>query len=99
MFTSRTSHSADRLPQLSGIAESELKYLEPNSLEPNRLEFSHQEEPSTPFRERDEQVLTELFHQEDIEAIEQDIACNLLWRCPEPCWEDDPFEFLQEFLY
>lgn len=51
-----------------------------------------------PLRQRDEQVLTELFLQEGIEAIEEDIACNLLCRHPEPCWEDDPFEFLREYL-
>jgi len=51
-----------------------------------------------PLRQRDEQVLIELFRQEGIEAIEADIACNLLCRCPEPCWEDDPFEFLREYL-
>jgi hypothetical protein len=51
-----------------------------------------------PLRQRDEQVLTELFRQEGIEAIEEDIVCNLLSRYPEPCWEDDPFEFLKEYL-
>ncbi|MBW4661905.1 MAG: hypothetical protein KME15_24840 [Drouetiella hepatica Uher 2000/2452] len=51
-----------------------------------------------PLRQRDEQILTELFRQEGIEAIEEDIACNLLCRHPEPCWEDDPFEFLREYL-
>ena len=51
-----------------------------------------------PLRQRDEQVLIELFRQEGIEAIEEDIVCNLLCRHPEPCWEDDPFEFLREYL-
>lgn len=60
--------------------------------------FSDSTDSSTPFRQRDQQVMIELFHQEGIEAIEEDIVCNLLWRCPEPCWEDDPFEFLQEYL-
>jgi hypothetical protein len=55
-------------------------------------------DPLMPLRQRDEQVLMDLFKQEDIEAIEADIAINLLWRCPEPCWEDNPFEFLREYL-
>ncbi|MBD3880150.1 hypothetical protein IFO70_00110 [Phormidium tenue FACHB-886] len=54
--------------------------------------------PLMPLRERDKQVLIELFMQEGIEAIEEDIAYNLLIRCPEPCWEDDSFEFLRDYL-
>jgi hypothetical protein len=92
MFT-RANPSTDPLSSRSGIAESDFHHVSLNHLEPDSPA-----ELSTPFRKRDEQVLTELFHQEGIEAIEQDIACNLLWRCPEPCWEDDPFEFLQDFL-
>lgn len=53
---------------------------------------------SIPLRGRDLHVLTELFNQNEIEAIESDILQNLDWRCPEPCWEDDPFEFLREYL-
>lgn len=51
-----------------------------------------------PLRGQDLQILKELFNQEGIEAIESDILENLEWRCPEPCWEDDPFEFLREYL-
>ncbi|WP_206602969.1 hypothetical protein [Leptolyngbya ohadii] len=51
-----------------------------------------------PLRGRDLQVLKELFNQDDIEAIASDILENLGWRCPEPCWEDDPFDFLREYL-
>lgn len=51
----------------------------------------------TPLRERDLQVLVDLFTQEEIESIEADILQNLLWRCPEPCW-DDELDFLKEYL-
>lgn len=51
-----------------------------------------------PLRDRDLAVLAELFKQDQIEEIEADILYNLLQRCPEPCWEDDPMEFLKEFL-
>lgn len=54
--------------------------------------------PLMPLRDRDNKVLIELFTHDSIEAIEADIQKNLLWRCPEPCWEDDPFDFLREFL-
>lgn len=51
-----------------------------------------------PLRDRDMKELKALFTDREIEAIETDIMNNLLWRFPEPCWEDDPFEFLQEYL-
>lgn len=54
--------------------------------------------PLLPLRDRDEHVLIELFDQEGIEAIEEDIVRNLLIRCPEPCWEDDSLEFLRDYL-
>ncbi len=52
----------------------------------------------TSLRERDWKVLTELFDRHDSEEIEADINTNLLFMIPEPCWEDDPFDFLREYL-
>ncbi|NJR66899.1 MAG: hypothetical protein HC772_18855 [Leptolyngbyaceae cyanobacterium CRU_2_3] len=94
MFTSsRADYSVDlNIPLPLGIRESKLSSPELNGFEHLYIE------QATPFRKRDEQVMIDLFRQEGIEAIEQDIAYNLLWRCPEPCWEDDPFEFLRDFL-
>ncbi|HEY9859796.1 MAG TPA: hypothetical protein V6D16_09835, partial [Candidatus Obscuribacterales bacterium] len=54
--------------------------------------------PLAPMRERDLTALGGLFEREDIHDIETDIIRNLLTRWPEPCWDDEPFEFLQEFL-
>jgi hypothetical protein len=68
------------------------------SLGAHNAEASSTETPLLPLRDRDKQVLLELFNQEGIEAIEQDIICNLLIRCPEPCWEDDSLEFLRDYL-
>lgn len=51
-----------------------------------------------PLRERDMKVLAEMFRQDAIEEIEADIIHLLLKIYPEPCWEDDPFDFLQEYL-
>jgi hypothetical protein len=52
----------------------------------------------TSLRERDWKVLIELFDRQDSEDIEADINSNLLLMIPEPCWEDDPFDFLREYL-
>jgi hypothetical protein len=52
----------------------------------------------TSLRERDLTALIELFDRDDGDEIETDIHANLLWLIPEPCWEDDPFDFLREYL-
>ncbi|MDJ0733424.1 MAG: hypothetical protein QNJ47_04935 [Nostocaceae cyanobacterium] len=51
-----------------------------------------------PLKNRDWKVLVELFERADIEEIEANIHSNLLMMIPEPCWEDDPFDFLSEYL-
>lgn len=52
----------------------------------------------TSLRERDWTALIELFYREDSDEIEADINRSLFWLIPEPCWEDDPFDFLREYL-
>ncbi|MBW4560882.1 MAG: hypothetical protein KME32_06920 [Mojavia pulchra JT2-VF2] len=52
----------------------------------------------TSIAERDWKAMTELFDREDGDEIEADIHTNLLLMTPEPCWGDDPFEFLREYL-
>lgn len=54
--------------------------------------------PLAPLRERDEIALAAWFQREDIHEIETDIAAHLLKLLPEPCWEDNPLDFLKEFL-
>lgn len=55
--------------------------------------------PSLPsLRDRDWIALRELFDRDDGDEIEADIHTNLFWLIPEPCWEDDPFDFLREYL-
>lgn len=50
------------------------------------------------LRERDWEALLSLFDREDGDEIENEITSKLVWLVPEPCWEDNPFEFLSEFL-
>nr|WP_225225910.1 hypothetical protein [Komarekiella delphini-convector] len=52
----------------------------------------------TSLKDRDWKALTDLFDRDDGDEIEADINSNLLWLTPEPCWEDDPFDFLREYL-
>lgn len=54
--------------------------------------------PLAPLRERDLKALDSLFDRPDMAAIEFDIKQRLLHLFPEPCWEEDVFEFLKDFL-
>lgn len=51
-----------------------------------------------PLREKDAKALDAFFERDDAEEIEAEINRKLLLIWPEPCWEDDPLDFLQEYL-
>ncbi|WP_448563061.1 hypothetical protein [Trichothermofontia sp.] len=51
-----------------------------------------------PLKDRDIKALDTLFHCDGIEEAAADVSQVLLTLFPEPCWEDDPFEFLREYL-
>ncbi|ESA38231.1 hypothetical protein N836_32910 [Leptolyngbya sp. Heron Island J] len=53
-------------------------------------------EPLAPLRQRDEQALEDIFDDIEVEDILTDVCIRLRQLHPEPCWEDDPFDFLQE---
>lgn len=55
-------------------------------------------EPLAPLRQRDEQALEELFDDSQVEEMMTDIHLRLKQLCPEPCWEDDPFDFLAGYV-
>jgi len=54
--------------------------------------------PLSPLRSRDITALKELFDREDVEELAADVTARLLLLYPEPCWEDDMFSFLREYL-
>ncbi len=54
--------------------------------------------PLSPLRARDLAALSALFLTDKMSTIEADIAQLLIRLQPEPCWEDDPFNSLQDFL-
>lgn len=54
--------------------------------------------PLMPLRTRDLAVLEDLFQQEKIDEVEAEILRILFFLHPEPCWEDDPLDFLKEYL-
>lgn len=54
--------------------------------------------PIMPLRERDIEALSGYFDHDHIQEIEADVIRNLLIRWPEPCWEDEPLDFLRDYL-
>jgi len=52
----------------------------------------------SPLRDRDHEALSGMFKRDDIAEIEADVTYCLARLLPEPCWEDNPFDFLKEFL-
>ncbi|MFM7406889.1 MAG: hypothetical protein ACKO3K_09565 [Cuspidothrix sp.] len=63
----------------------------PNNLQVNFSCFNS-------LRDRDWEALISLFDRDDGDEIEKEINSKLVMLVPEPCWEDNPFEFLREFL-
>ncbi|MGF1569648.1 MAG: hypothetical protein ACFCVD_16530 [Nodosilinea sp.] len=55
--------------------------------------------PLAPLRARDTQALVDIFADPQMAAIEADVLSRLRFLVPEPIWEVEPFEFLEEFLH
>ncbi|MEM0979783.1 MAG: hypothetical protein AAGH78_05860 [Cyanobacteria bacterium P01_H01_bin.58] len=54
--------------------------------------------PLAPLRQQDSQALGELFEAEHIQEITLDVHRYLARMYPEPCWEDEPYEFLHGYV-
>jgi len=54
--------------------------------------------PLAPLRERDAAALEEFFDHDRIQEVTLDIHRYLARMYPEPCWEDEPYEFLQGYV-
>jgi len=62
----------------------------------NSLEVSHAS-PLAPLRRRDSHALDDLFKHDRLQEITLDVHRYLARTYPEPCWEDDPYEFLNGY--
>lgn len=58
----------------------------------------HHASPLAPLRPRDSQALDSLFDSDRIQEITLDIHQYLARIYPEPCWEDEPYEFLRGYI-
>lgn len=54
--------------------------------------------PLAPLRQRDSHALNEIFEIEHIQEITLDVHRYLARIYPEPCWEDEPYEFLHGYV-
>ncbi len=61
-------------------------------------EASQNAAPLIPLEERDWKELALLFDRHDSDEIEADVISKLNMLCPEPSWDEDPYEFLSEYL-
>lgn len=92
----RSTPQLARSSQRVAVVSSVTAYASPQT--PTIEKMSFHAAPLSPLRERDDQALAALFVRDDIRELEADIDHQLLRLFPEPCWEDELFEFLQEFL-
>ena len=58
----------------------------------------HHASPLAPLRQRDASALNDFFEDDRIQDIALDIHRYLARTYPEPCWEDEPFEFLNGYI-
>ena len=54
--------------------------------------------PLSPLRMQDIQELAVFFDGDDMPSLEEDMLNMLARLLPEPCWEDNPFDFLGDFI-
>jgi len=70
----------------------------PGFWQEHQLEVSSYSAQLMPLRERDTAAMDELFEREDVDEIAAEVNQKLLWLYPEPCWEEEPLDFLQDYL-
>ncbi|MBF2067113.1 MAG: hypothetical protein IGS39_22265 [Calothrix sp. C42_A2020_038] len=54
--------------------------------------------PLTSLKDRDWKELASLFDRHDSDEIEADVISKLNMLHPEPSWDEDPYDFLREYL-
>ncbi|NEQ96136.1 MAG: hypothetical protein F6K30_05345 [Cyanothece sp. SIO2G6] len=73
-------------------------YLEPLGNIPRKGLNSGFAPPIVPMHQRDRTILVDLFEREDMSDIHTDIKSQLGKLITEPCWDDDPYGFLSDYL-
>jgi len=98
-FSSKVAASKAYRPSITSLLPEPNATQAPKALANSKsYEVGHYAAPLMSLHDRDINALTGLFEREDINEIEADIQKILHWLWPEPCWEEDPFDFLHEYL-
>jgi len=95
-FSSQTAHKISRSHSLQKLHQTDTQASKTTEKEYSQI-VSHAA-PLSSLRERDLQALAEMFEPEDAAQVEAELAGYLNLMCPEPCWEEDPFDFLRDYL-
>jgi hypothetical protein len=94
----RESLAALRQVALKGAIQKE-KQRSPDWYELSELgQSTSYAAPLSPLRMQDIQELAVFFDGDDMPSLEEDLLNMLDRLLPEPCWEDDPFDFLGDFI-
>lgn len=92
-LTYRRSLKAPSLKSTKGVLPERKQVLRTSK----SLTVSHAS-PLAPLRSRDRSALDELFERDDLPEISLDIHRCLARIYPEPCWDDNPHDFLHDFI-
>lgn len=95
-FSSQAAYKISRSPALRKLHQTDTQLSKTTEKEYSQV-VSHAA-PLSSLRERDLQALAEMFEPEDAAEVEAELARYLNLMCPEPCWEEDPFDFLRDYL-
>jgi hypothetical protein len=79
-----------------GLSNGGLPSLKAESTSPS-LDVYHAS-PLAPLRQRDSQALENFFDSDRIQDVALDIHRYLARMYPEPCWEDEPYDFLRGYI-
>ena len=76
----------------------DIRRARPSEINPFLKPLTFHAEPLNAMRRRDEQALEDIFDDLQVEEILIDVCIRLRQLYPEPCWDDEPFDFLQDYL-
>jgi len=95
-LTQPSPHNSPATASATGLPDGVLPTGQQISRTSYSLDVSHAS-PLAPLRRRDSHALDDLFEHDRLQEITLDVHRYLARMYPEPCWEDDPYEFLNGY--
>ena len=94
-FSSQAAQKISRSPALRKLYQTDTQVSKTTEQEYSQVVHAA---PLSSLRERDLQALAEMFEPEEASEVEAELVSYLNLMYPEPCWEEDPFDFLRDYL-